>query len=164
MMAEPITNELFVIEDNSGQPAAARHRRWAGAYAKILTARIRDRHLNIRDLSTRAGMTRQTLSRKLQNHGFSFEEFKRLLEVLGIDGHCAMLAVEHEGDWQLYDSNTVELAASLARMLPGELAAALSRDIQPLKPAAIRQLAREVAQRVAKHDDEVLRRSESLLA
>ena len=161
-MAEPITGELFPDQRDQGLSATARHHNWASGYVKIVTARIRDKHLNIKDLSTRAGMTRQTLSRKLQNHGFTFEELKRLLEVLGVDGHCAMLAVEHEGDWQLYDTNTLELAASLARMLPGEIAANLSRDIQPLKPAAIRQLAREVALRVAKHDDEVLERREYL--
>jgi transcriptional regulator with XRE-family HTH domain len=161
-MMEPSVGELFAVERDAGLPAAARYHNWAHGYAKILAARIRDRHLNIKDLSSRAGMTRQTLSRKLQNHDFTYEELKRLLEVLGIDGHCAMLAVEHEGDWQLYDSNTLELAASLAKLLPGEIAAALSRDIQPLKPAAIRQLAREVAQRIAKHDNDVLERLEYL--
>ena len=161
-MAEPSTSALFPDDGIAGLSASARHDTWARGYVKILVARIRDKHLNIKDLSTRAGMTRQTLSRKLQNHGFTFEELKRLLEVLEIDGHCAMLAVEHEGDWQLYDTNTLELAATLARMLPAEISAAIARDIQPLKPAAIRQLAREVAQRIATHDDEILRRRETL--
>lgn len=161
-MAESITGELFPEDRAAGLSASARYDNWARGYVKILVARIRDKHLNIKDLSTRAGMTRQTLSRKLQNHGFSFEELKRLLEVLEIDGHCAMLAVEHEGDWELYDTNTLELAATLAKMLPAEISAALSRDIQPLKPAAIRQLAREVAQRIATHDNEILQRRETL--
>jgi hypothetical protein len=73
-------------------------------------------------------------------------------------------AIEYEGDWRMYDSNTLELAAALAKILPGEIAAALNRDIQPLKAGAVRQLAREVAKRIALHDDEILKRRESLQA
>ena len=137
---------------------------WTASYIELLAARIRANHINLKDLSEQAGMTRQTLSRKLKNHEFGFDELKRLFAALDIDGQCAMLAIEHEGDWRLYDSNTLELAATLAKMLPGEIAAALERDIQPLKAGAIRQLAREVAQRIALHDNEVLKRRECLQA
>lgn len=137
---------------------------WTASYIELLAARISDSRINIKDLSEQAGMSRQTLSRKLKTHEFSFDELKRLFAALKIDGQCAMLAIEYEGDWRMYDSNTLELAAALAKMLPGEIAAALDRDIQPLKAGAVRQLAREVAKRIALHDDEVLKRRESLQA
>jgi transcriptional regulator with XRE-family HTH domain len=137
---------------------------WIASYIELLAARIRANHINLKDLSGQTGMSRQTLSRKLKNHEFSFDELKRLFAALKIDGQCAMLAIEYEGDWRMYDSNTLELAAALAKILPGEITAALERDIQPLKAGAIRQLAREVAQRIALHDNEVLKRRESLQA
>ena len=159
----PTATAVSPHETNSPVLATPRQP-WAASYIELLAARISADHINIKDLSEQAGMSRQTLSRKLKTHHFSFDELKRLFAALKIDGQCAMLAIEHEGDWRLYDSNTLELAAALAKMLPGEIAAALDRDIQPLKPGAIRQLAREVAQRIALHDDEILKRRESLQA
>lgn len=156
--------EAAAAPDEGNGLILPQHQLWTASYIALLAARISDSRINIKDLSEQAGMSRQTLSRKLKNHEFSFDELKRLFAALKIDGQCAMLAIEYEGDWRMYDSNTLELTAALAKMLPGEIAAALDRDIQPLKAGAVRQLAREVAQRIALHDDEVLKRRESLQA
>jgi AraC-like DNA-binding protein len=131
-------------------------------YVELVCDRMRADHINVKDLSAKAGMSRQTLSRKLKTHEFGFDEIKRLFAALNIDGQCAMLAIENEGDWRMYDSNTLEVAATLAKLLPGKIAAALERDIQPLRHGAIHQLAREVAARIVQHDNDVLKRRETL--
>ncbi len=161
-MDEPPTTDAALSAQSAISQSISRQRQWVADYVQLLMARCAAQHLNLKQLSEQAGMSRQTLSRKLRNHEFSFDELKRLLIVLDIDGQCAMLAIEHEGDWRMYDSNPLELAARLAKILPGEIAATLERDIQPLKPGTIRQLAREMAQRIAQHDDAVLRRRDCL--
>lgn len=163
-VSEPLGADTVSSPETNSPILATQQQLWTASYIELLVARISDSRINIKDLSVQAGMSRQTLSRKLKTHEFSFDELKRLFAALKIDGQCAMLAIEHEGDWRLYDSNTLELAATLAKMLPGEIAAALDRDIQPLRAGAVRQLAREVAQRIALHDNEVLKRHESLQA
>ena len=109
-------------------------------------------------LSDKASINRHTFNRKLMTEEFTFSELRRLYEAAGINWHCAILAIECENDWRLYNSTTIEVASTLAEMISAKIHHVIERDIQPVKHAALTALTEEIAIRIAKHDDTMILR------